>query len=515
MRLLSSDEMKQVEQYTAKYGLSYQRMMENAGAACARNIRNEIEKEKSLKRNVAVVCGKGNNGGDGFVVARKLSENGYNVCVIMAAGYPTSQEATYMYKLIIDMAIPTVWYDADKAKAIQTIRNADVIVDAVFGFSFYGNVGGELRLLFEEMSNAKGVKFAIDVPSGVYCDSGFNDPSCFKADYTIAISSLKPAHIMHPASECCGDIIIANIGIPEESYKLVSDSLYTHNRVEVSNLFPARSSVSHKGTFGHLLCICGSKTMVGAPVLAGSAALRSGAGLVTMAFPESAYLPVASKLTEALMMPLPEDSEGKLSCEAADKLLSSLHKYSAIVIGCGMGISDGTKAVLKAVLSNSRVPVLVDADGINIIAEDIDILRNASCDVILTPHPKEMSRLCGKATELIETDRVGTARDFAAQNKVYVVLKGANTIVAQPESKKAYVNSSGNSGLAKGGSGDVLSGLMGGFLAQGLPTLNAATAAVYIHGYTAEGVSEKMSLSGMLPSDVVSELAYSMRAFEK
>lgn len=515
MRLLSSDEMKQVEQYTAKYGLSYQRMMENAGAACARNIRNEIEKEKSLKRNVAVICGKGNNGGDGFVVARKLSENGYNVCVIMAAGYPTSQEATYMYKLIIDMAIPTVWYDADRAKAIQTIRNADVIVDAVFGFSFYGNVSAELRFLFEEMSNAKGVKFSIDVPSGVYCDSGFNDPGCFKADYTIAISSLKPAHIMHPASECCGDIIIANIGIPEESYKLVSDSLYTHNRVEVSNLFPERSSVSHKGTFGHLLCICGSKSMCGAPVLVGSAALRSGAGLVTMAFPESAYLPISCKLTEALMMPLPEDGEGKLSVAAADKLLGCLDKYSAIVIGCGMGVSDATRAVLKAVLSNAKVPVIVDADGINIIAQDISILRNASCDVILTPHPKEMSRLCGKAVELIETDRVGTAREFAAQNKVYVVLKGANTVVAQPESKKAYVNSSGNSGLAKGGSGDVLAGLMGGLLAQGFLPLNAATAAVYIHGYTAEGVSEKMSLSGMLPSDVVSELAYSMRAFEK
>lgn len=515
MRLLNSDEMKQVEQFTAKYGLSYQRMMENAGAACARNIRNETEKEKSLKRNVAVVCGKGNNGGDGFVVARKLSENGYNVCVIMASGYPSSQEATYMYKLVIDMSIPTIWYDADKAKTVQTIRNADIIVDAVFGFSFYGNISPELRYLFEEMSNAKGVKFAIDVPSGVYCDSGYNDPGCFKADYTIAISALKPAHIMHPASECCGDIIIANIGIPEESYQLVSDSLYTHNRVEVGNLFKERSSVSHKGTFGHLLCICGSKNMVGAPVLCGSAALRSGVGLVTMAFPESAYLPVASKVTEALMMPLPETAEGTLSASAADKIVASLDKYSAIVIGCGMGVNDDTKAVLKAVLANAKVPVLVDADGINIIADDISILQSASCDVVLTPHPGEMSRLCGTRTELIETNRVGTAREFANNYKVYVALKGANTVVAQPMTKKAYVNSSGNSGLAKGGSGDVLAGIMGGFLAQGIDTVSAMTAAVYIHGYTADGVAEKMSKSGMLPSDVVSELAYSMRAFEK
>lgn len=515
MRLLNSDEMKQVEQYTAKYGLSYQRMMENAGAACARNIRNEIEKDKSFKRNVAIVCGKGNNGGDGFVVARKLSENGYNVCVIMATGYPVSQEATYMYKLIIDMSITTVWYDADKAKTIQTIRSADVIVDAVFGFSFYGNVSAELKYLFEEMSNAKGVKFAIDVPSGVYCDSGYNDPACFKADYTIAISSLKPAHIIHPASECCGDIIIANIGIPEESYKLVDDSLYTHNRVEVKNLFSQRSSISHKGTFGHLLCICGSRNMVGACVLSASAALRSGVGLVTVAFPESAYVPVASKLTEALLMPLAETDEGTLSEAALDKLLKDADKYSAIVIGCGLGVNDDTRAIVRRIVASSRVPLLIDADGINIIAEDISILRSASCDIILTPHPKEMSRLCGKRVELIETDRIGTAREFAAENGVYVALKGANTVVAQPGTKKAYVNASGNSGLAKGGSGDVLSGLMGGFLAQGISTVNAMTAAVYIHGYTADGVSEKMSKSGMLPGDVVLELAYSMRAFEK
>ena len=255
--------------------------------------------------------------------------------------------------------------------------------------------------------------------------------------------------------------------------------------------------------------------MVGAPVLCGGAALRSGAGLVTMAFPESAYLPVASKVTEALMMPLPETAEGTLSASAADKILASLDKYSAIVIGPGMGVNDDTKAVLKAVLANAKVPVLVDADGINIIADDISILQSASCDIVLTPHPGEMSRLCGTRTELIETNRVATARDFANSYRVYIALKGANTIVAQPMTKKAYVNSSGNSGLAKGGSGDVLAGLMGGFLAQGIDTVSAMTAAVYIHGYTADGVAEKMSKSGMLPSDVVSELAYSMRAFEK
>lgn len=515
MRLLTSDEMKQVEQYTAKFGMTYQRMMENAGAACARNIRNEVEKEGTVGRNVAVVCGKGNNGGDGFVVARKLSENGYKVCVIMAMGYPSGQESTYMYKMVLDMMIPVVWYDADRAKAVQTIRKADIVVDAVFGFSFYGSIDENISCLLNEMSAARGMKFAIDVPSGVYCNSGYNDPNSFRADFTIAISALKPAHIVRPAADCCGDIIIANIGIPEESYKLVEDSLYTHNRYEVSNLFKSRPSTGHKGTFGHLLCICGSKNMAGAPVLAASAALRSGTGLVTVAFPKSAYCPISSKLTEALMMPLCETDEGTLSKDAVQKLIDSLEKYSAIVIGCGMGVNEDTKEILKAVIENAKVPVIVDADGINIIAADISILQNASCDIILTPHPGEMSRLCGMRTEIIESDRAACARDFSQKYGVYLALKGSNTVVTQPDSSKVYVNASGNSGLSKGGSGDVLAGLMGGFVAQGMAVPDAVTAAVYVHGYTADVLCEKMSKSGMLPSDLVNELAYSMGVFEK
>ncbi len=515
MRLLSCDEMKQVEQYTAKYGLSYQRMMENAGSACARNIRNIVEKDNISKKSAVIVCGKGNNGGDGFVVARKLSENGYNVCVILAAGYPDSPEATYMYKLVIDSSIATVWYDADRLKALQTIKNADIIVDAVFGFSFYGTISDELRYLFGEMSNANGVKFAIDVPSGVYCDSGYNAEGCFKADYTIAISALKPAHIIHPATDFCGDIIIANIGIPEESYNLVKDSLFTYNKTEVSHLFPQRSADANKGSFGHLLCICGSRNMPGAPVLCASAALRSGAGLVTVAFPKSAYLPIATKLTEALLMPLDETDEGTLSSACLEKLIPALSKYDAIVIGPGLGATDETKAVVEAVIQNSKVPVIIDADGINVVAKNIGILQNAQCDLVLTPHPKEMSRLTGSPTEIIQSDRVAFARKFSEENGVYLVLKGSNTVVTVPDSKRTYVNASGNNGLAKGGSGDVLAGLIGGFAVQNFELADALTAAVYIHGHTADIVADNLSSMGMLPSDVVNELATTLAAFEK
>ncbi len=515
MRLLNSEEMKQVEQHTAKFGLSYQRMMENAGAACARNIRNIIEGEGSSCRNIVVVCGKGNNGGDGFVVARKMAENGYNVCVILASGYPNSQESTYMYKLVIDLSIPTVWYDADRLKAVQTIKNADVIVDAVYGFSFYGTLDDNMRGLMAEMNSAKGIKFSVDVPSGVYCNSGFNDPGCFVADYTIAISALKPAHIVHPASDNCGDIIIANIGIPEESYSLVKDSLFTYNKTEVKNLFPKRAVTANKGCFGHVLCICGSRNMVGASVLAVSAALRSGAGLVTAAFPQSIYLPVANKLTQALLMPLDENDQGTFSASALDKLLPVLDKYDAIVIGCGIGVNEDTTELVKGIIKNSKVPVIADADAINIIAKDLSILSSASSKVVLTPHPKEMSRLVGTPVEIVQSDRVTCAKSFAAANDVCVVLKGSNTVVAQPDSPKVYINASGNSGLSKGGSGDVLAGLIGGFVVQDFELSNAVCSAVYVHGYTGDAVADKYSKSGMLPEDVVNELKYTLRDFEK
>ncbi len=515
MRILTSEQMKAVERYAAGFGLSYQRMMENAGAACARNMRNIIEKENITGKKIVVVCGKGNNGGDGFVIARKFAENGYKVCILLVSGYPTTAEATYMYKLALDLSIPTVWMDADKVRAINTVQNADIIVDAVFGFSFYGNLTEEMASLFEVMNNARGVRFAVDLPSGVYCDSGYYAEGSFRADYTIAISTLKPAHVIHPACDCCGNIIVASIGIPEESYAVASECAYTYDRSDVMSLFPVRGATAHKGSFGHVLCICGSKNMTGAAVMCAGAALRSGAGLVTIAFPESAYIPVASKLTEALLLPLSENAHGTLSASCIRELEINLPKYDSIVIGCGLGLNEDTVSVVKWVVENAHVPVIIDADGINAVATDIDILKRAKGKLVVTPHPKEMSRLVGEDVQLVMSDSVGYALGFAHKHGVYTVLKSANTIVAEPHSGSVYVNSTGNNGLSKGGSGDVLAGIIGGMAAQSFSLRDAVTAAVYIHGYAADCVAEKTSRSGMLPSDVIEELKTVYAVFEK
>ena len=514
MRLLKAREMKRVEEHASKYGLSYQRMMENAGAACARNIRSILEKQRPSARNIAVVCGKGNNGGDGFVIARKLFESGYRAAVILAGGYPATPQSETAFGQIAELSVPCVWYTTDRAKALQTIKNADCVVDALFGFSFYGEISRELLPLFQEMNDSAALKVAVDVPSGVYCDSGLCDPACFSADYTIAISALKPAHILHPASDHCGDIIVASIGIPTESFDAVGHSIYTYNAAQAAALLPRRAVTANKGDFGHLLSLCGSRRMPGAAFLAAKAALRCGTGLVTAAFPKSIYQTMALKLTEALLLPLEETPQGALSAACIPTLLKYLDRFSCILIGCGLTVSEDTTEVLRAVLEHAKVPVIVDADGINILAQNIDILQNAASPVVLTPHPKEMSRLLSCTVGDVQADRAGNAADFAERQGVHLVLKGSNTVVASPDDSRIYLNATGNNGLSKGGSGDVLAGMIGALAAQGVKLPQAANLGVYLHGYAADLAAKRLSRTGMLPTDLIEELATAFAAFE-
>ena len=513
MRLLSCDEMKKVESCATNFGLSFQKMMENAGTACARYIRSVIENNE-YARNVTIVCGKGNNGGDGFVIARKLAEIGYKITVIMVAGYPTGRDAEFMYKMIKDISIPVIWYDADPSKALNAIKSAKVLVDAVFGFSFYGTVEGDYAEVFRAVNASSALIFSVDLPSGTYCDSGQIDPNCIIADHTIAISSLKPAHIIHPAADCCGDIYIANIGIPKESYNIVKNSMYTLSIAEIPNLLPRRSETANKGDFGHLLVISGSRKMPGACALAVKAALRSGTGLVTAAFPEGLREIMANKLTEALLFPLAENEEGAISADALPGIISELDRFSGILIGPGLSVCDDTRKLVRDIIRASTVPLVLDADALNIISEDPSIFADAKAPLILTPHPKEMSRLCNAPVSFIQSNRIKFAKDFASIKNAFVILKGSNTVVASPTSDGVYVNASGNNGMAKGGSGDVLAGIVASLAAQGISVMTACNLAVFIHGRCGDKAADRLSRIGMLPSDMIDELSSIWREYE-
>ncbi len=516
MQLLKSEEMKAVEKNAASFGLSYQRMMENAGTAVARNIRVLAEQRALSAHTAVVVCGKGNNGGDGFVIARKLHENGWRVTTVLAGGLPTSEQAKTAYTQMANLAMPTYWFEGDREKCRSAFENAEILVDAVFGFSFYGEVHEPLCTLFHEMNASKAVCVAVDVPSGVYCDSGRCDPSAVRADYTVAVSALKPAHILHPAADLCGKIIIASIGIPEDCFAAVQNEFYTYRAAEIGALLPHRPTDANKGDFGHVLSLCGSRRMPGAAYMAAKAALRCGAGLVTAAFPRSLYHTMALKLTEALLLPLAETEQGGLSRTCIPVLLRELEsdKYTSVVVGCGLSVNEDTAAVLQAVLEHAKVPVIVDADGINILSQNIDILQNAACPVILTPHPKEMARLLGTQTDDVQSRRSQIALYAARTYGVYLVLKGANTVIASPNEAAVYLNSTGNNGLSKGGSGDVLAGMLGALCAQNISLPQALCAGVYLHGHAADVVAAELSRTGMLPTDVIEALSRVFSAFE-
>ncbi len=513
MRVLTGAQMYKVEQAQVNEGITFTRLMENAGAACARAIVKYLAQCED-KKNVCVVCGKGKNGGDGFVVARKLAQAGYNTSVILAYGTPTAEDAITMREKMHDIKLVDEYlWDGNMSKKI--LGKADVIVDAVFGIGYRYCEDAYTQSIFTAINEAHGTVVSIDIPSGCESDSGELSPYCVEADVTVAISSLKPVHVLKPCSSVCGETVVVDIGISESAFDAV-DTLYleTLSLKEARELFPKRDIMGNKGTFGHVLSVCGSKNMQGAAVLAATGAIRCGAGLVTAAFPESAYSAIASKLTEPLMLPLPSNEEGTFSSAAIPTIVGRTDKASAVLVGCGLGLNFETKELVNALVFNCEKPLIIDADGINAIACNIDILKEAKAPVLLTPHPGEMARLTGKTVAEIEKDRVKTAVDFANEYNVTVLLKGASTVIATPHSNRVYVNTTGNPGMAKGGSGDLLSGMIASFVAQGLNVFDAAVLGAYIHGAAGDRAAHRLSMAGMTPSDCAEMLSELMCEFE-
>lgn len=515
MFVVTSNQMYQAECNAVSRGISFPQLMENAGCACAAIIKKQFNINKSNSKKVLVICGKGKNGGDGFVIARKMWEYGCDVTVMLACGEPKAKDAIDMYSLVETAGIDIVSYNNNLTLLKSYIENAEIIVEAVFGTGFSGSLNHSLSVLAQAVNSAKAPVIAIDVPAGTDCDSATVQGTVFKADITIAISAYKPIHIMKPCNKYCGKIVTADIGIIKDDFrKLDSVACFTLNASEIHQMMPKRKIVSNKGTYGHALCVCGSMRMTGAAYLAVGGALRCGTGLVTAAFPQSAYAAIAPKLVEPLLLPLDSSLEGTFSFSAASGILDASNKATAVLMGCGLGFNKDTVRLVTNLIREIKKPLILDADGINALSTNIDILKEAQAPVIITPHPGEMSRLCGKSVAEILANPIATAYEFAKKYGIVVVLKGANTVVCDGKTDKIYLNTTGNSGLARGGSGDLLAGMAVSFLAQGISPFDAAVCAVYLHGLCADYVAEKTSMRGMLPSDVLNALPELFSKFE-
>jgi NAD(P)H-hydrate epimerase len=493
--------MKKAEQNAERNGLSYARMMDNAGSAAAR----WIEKHFLLKPTdkVTVLCGSGNNGGDGFVVARRLAQKGLSVSVVLACGQPTSVTAKEMLSRLAPLSVLVVDGKNDSSFARQLLTERALIVDGIFGTGFHGELPAVPRNLLEYVSRLQKTVIALDLPSGVCADSGevaLGTPRCAA---TVSFHSYKYAHVLYPARAMCGRVHVSDIGIEQEiqSVPFVLDKKY------IAPLLEREQGDTHKGTFGKAALVVGSEGMAGAAQFAVGACLRCGVGLAFPVVPTTIYPLVSSAAPEGVYRLY--NSNGSPS-----QIPSLCMDSTALLLGCGLGNTPFTKSVCYELLQSYPAPLVLDADGINSLASHIDVLRTRKGHTVLTPHLGEMARLLKKDVAYVKANLLSVASRFASEYGVVLVLKSATTVIASPDGRVA-VNITGNDGLSKGGSGDVLAGMIVSFCAQGLNPFDAACAGVWLHGRAGELTATKKSRRGMLPTDLVETLPSLFLEFEQ
>ncbi len=484
MKLVTASEMRELDRRTIEqWGLPGQVLMENAGRAvvqAAAELFDEVGRGP-----VVIVAGKGNNGGDGFVAARWLHCAGVDaeVC-LLAAGDELSGNAAANFAIAARMGVP-IYEQAGRALLDERLRRAALIIDGVLGTGISGQVRGSAREAIAAMNAAPAPVIAIDIPSGVDSDTGAILGDATWAHTTVTFALPKIGLYQYPGRERCGQIIVAPIGMAPQLTE--ADELRTNLTLDddAAWMLPGRAPDMHKGDAGRLLVVAGSVGMTGAAALAALGATRSGAGLVYVACPESLNDILEVKCTEALTRPMPETEARSLALSAEESIVQMGAEMDAVVLGPGLSQHEETAELARRLATRLELPMIIDADGLNAFAGRVEELSARDVPAIITPHPGEMARLTGRSIGDIQADRVSAARGVAGAANAVVVLKGAGTVIAAPDSE-AWVNATGNEGLAGGGSGDVLSGMIGAFLAGGASALHAAVAGVFYHGRAAD-----------------------------
>ena len=512
IKIVTADQMRQIEDLSKAAGVSKDALMERAGLEVARRIRHLMA--PLAGKSALVLVGSGNNGGDGLVVARHLWKWGVRVTVYICRERRTPDPKL---DLVIDLGIPVVGPSDDASLKLlaELLAGSHVVIDSVLGTGrarpIQGPLKGMLELVAQARTHSPSLRVvALDLPTGVDADTGAVDPASLAADVTVALGYPKLGHFGYEGAERVGELEVVDIGIPAGLDEDVQLFLLTPRWVKPR--LPERPKASHKGSHGRAMVVAGSRNYIGAAYLAGTAATRVGAGLVTIALPEGIQMAVASKATEPTYLPLPEQPPGVYSAEALQTLLGGLDGYEAMLIGCGMGQAESTRGLVEGVLCSGHdlPPAVVDADGLNTLALIPDWWESFKEVAVLTPHPGEMARLTGRTTSEVQADRIDIATESARLWNKIVVLKGAFTVVAYPDGR-AMLNPFANAGLATAGTGDVLAGSIVGLLSQGLSMEDAAAVGVYLHGIAGEEVRRRLGDTGMVAGDLLPELPLAIK----
>lgn len=505
MFIAGQKEMQQMDQYTMEtLGLPGIVLMENAGAKVVDEI---LASTTSENPRIVVLAGGGNNGGDGFVIARRLSDIGSDVLLCLLVNPERIKgDAKVHFDVYINRKLPIVYLQDDDLEKIKTeIRSADVIVDSILGTGVNGPVREPFKEVIEMVNEFAPTKIVIsvDIPSGVSSDTGRVDGVAIKADKTVTFVFPKQGFFLQDGPKHIGEWKAVDISVPTRIAedlgfnlpKLITESLVKHS-------VPARPPHGHKGTFGHVLVVGGSKAYVGAPLFTAKSVLKSGAGLVTLAIPESIYPMAAAQIPEALFLPLSE-MDGHFAVSAIEQLNEKLPQMDSLAIGPGMSrFPDGEMWMRTFFEKLTGQSIVVDADALYLLRNNLELVKHYKGAVIFTPHPGEMATLLNATVKEVEANRIEIAKAFAKEHKVYLLLKGHRSIIASPNGE-IYINPHGNDALGKGGSGDVLTGLIASFLAQGADPISALVSASYLHARSGEEKGKELSTYGVLPVDII------------
>lgn len=514
MKIVTADQMRVIEDRSEFAGVSKDALMENAGLAVAEYVRGNVMNLVGMR--LVVLVGPGNNGGDGLVSARHLDSWGARVTVCLCHDNPAHQGKV---EFLRGKGVPIVQLTDDDGLALlqEAFEVGQFVIDAILGTGrarpIEGLICDVLDLVRAVKADNPGLRLmALDMPTGLDADSGSIDPKCVLSDSTLTLGYPKLGLYRFPGAEYAGKIEALDIGIPAGLDNDIQLELMTDDWART--ILPARPLSGHKGTFGKVLIVAGSKNYVGAAYLAATAAGRVGAGLVTLAIPESLQMAVASKAAEPTYLPLPEVSPGIPCPTAGDLIAEQAANYDALLVGPGMGQADSTRELLTKLLHDREdlSPLVIDADGLNFLSGSTDSwCERLLSKAVLTPHPGEMARLTGHSSGHIQENRVEVALESAATWNTTVVLKGAFTVVAYPDGG-SMLSPFANPAMATAGTGDVLAGAIGGLLAQGLSTEDAAAVGVYLHGLAGERASAEFGNAGMLASDLLPELPKAIKA---